>query len=74
MTIKKSQKNQDEKENRQYLFGWILFVVCAFFFIASSIKNQDTLTLIGSILFLISCIFFILPLISKMNSQRLKKK
>lgn len=64
--MKEIQKIQ---ENRQQLVGWILFVLCALFFIASSIKNRDTLTFIGSVLFLISCIFFIVPLVRKMKNS-----
>lgn len=67
--MKKSQENKNEQENRQHLVGWILFVLCAVFFIASSIKNRDVLTLIGSIFFLVSCLFFIIPLIKKMKTS-----
>lgn len=45
------------------LTGWILFVICALFFLASSLKNQDILTLIGAVIFLVACIVFIIPLI-----------
>ncbi|WP_084071610.1 DUF3784 domain-containing protein, partial [Desulfocicer vacuolatum] len=65
--MKKSQKNQNEQENKQHFVGWMLFVLCAVFFIASSIKNRDVLTLIGSIFFLVSCVFFIIPLVKKMK-------
>jgi len=47
------------------LAGWLLFIVCAVFFIISSIKAQDTLLLIGSVLFLIACVVFIIPLVDK---------
>jgi len=67
--MKKSQENQSKQENQQQLVGWILFVLCAIFFIASSIKNRDVLTLIGSIFFLVSCVFFIIPLVKKMKSS-----
>ncbi len=56
------------QENKQQLLGWILFVFCALFFIASSIKNRDFLTFIGSILFLISCIVFIVPLARRIKN------
>ncbi len=65
--MKEIQGNHSVQENKQHLVGWALFVLCAIFFIASSIKNRDTLTLIGSILFLISCIVFIIPLVRKMK-------
>lgn len=42
--------------------GWLLFVLSALFFTASSIKSGDMLALAGSLLFLIACIVFLLPL------------
>ena len=51
------------QESKQQLVGWILFVLCALFFIASSLRNRDVLTFIGSVIFLISCIVFIIPLV-----------
>jgi len=52
-------------EPRFHLWGWLLFVVCAGFFIASSIESNDILGLIGSIIFLIACVVFIVPLVIK---------
>ena len=60
------------KENQEYkigfeikcqLAGWILFIICAIFFVASSLKNQDILTFIASVIFLIACIVFLIPLV-----------
>ena len=67
--MKKIQENQNEQEIKLQLVGWILFVLCAFFYIASSFKNRDTLTFIGSVFFLISCIVFIIPLVRKMRNS-----
>jgi uncharacterized membrane protein YtjA (UPF0391 family) len=56
----------DDKRNqkiRYQLSGWVLFVLCAVFFIASSLKNGDYLGLIASIIFLIACFVFIIPLV-----------
>ena len=54
------------KRNLKFEFcGWILFIICAGFFIAASIKHRDTLSLIASIIFLIACLVFITPLITK---------
>jgi uncharacterized membrane protein YtjA (UPF0391 family) len=55
-------EKQDMKFQR---WGWILFIICAAFFIASSIKNRDFLSLAASIIFLIACVFFIIPLVKK---------
>ena len=65
--MKEIQENQKKQESKLQLLGWILFVLCAFFYIASSLKNRDTLTFIGSVFFLISCIVFIIPLVRKMK-------
>ena len=55
--------DKHERQNLNYqLLGWILFIVCALFFIASSFKNGDSLTLIGSVIFLIACGVFLIPL------------
>ena len=54
---------KDKRILKFQLWGWILFVICAGLFIASSIKNQDMLTLVGSIVFLLACVVFIIPLV-----------
>jgi len=50
------------------LWGRILFVLCALLFIASSIRNQDRLSLTASLLFLAACAFFIIPLIRELKT------
>lgn len=60
------------REVRYQFWGWILFIVCALFFIAASIINYDLLTLLGSILFLVACVVFLIPLAEK--SKRGKDK
>jgi len=66
----KRKENGMRHEIRYQLSGWILFVVCAVFFIASSLKSQDILMIIGSIVFLFACILFLIPLVRHMrNSQ-----
>jgi predicted membrane channel-forming protein YqfA (hemolysin III family) len=61
--MKETMENHEVKDLKIQLFGWILFVVCAIFFIASSLKNGDILTFIGSIVFLIACMVFLMPLL-----------
>ena len=56
-------------EETCHLAGWLLFVVCALFFIASAVKNQDLLTLIGSILFLVACVVFLIPLLTSKRQR-----
>jgi uncharacterized membrane protein len=50
------------REMRFSLWGWILFVVCAIFFIASSLRGRDVLGFIGSVVFLAACFVFLYPL------------
>ena len=52
-----------KQELKYHLAGWILFIICAIFFLASSVKNHDVLSFIGSILFLIACVVFLIPLV-----------
>ncbi len=61
--MKENQENQIGQEIKYQIVGWILFIICAIFFIASSLKNYDTLTFIGSVSFLIACIVFLIPLV-----------
>jgi predicted membrane channel-forming protein YqfA (hemolysin III family) len=66
---------QGNRELKYHLAGWILFVICAIFFIVSSLINHDTLALIASILFLIACIIFLIPLFEsfkKMDADTLR--
>ena len=55
-----------EKRDVTYqLWGWILFIVCAFIFIASSIRMGDGWMLAGSLFFLVACFLFLIPLLKK---------
>ena len=61
--MEENQENQIGQEIKYQIVGWILFIICAIFFIASSLKNHDTLTFIGSVSFLLACIVFLIPLV-----------
>ena len=63
--INKMKKSEDiNKEKFKYqLAGWILYIICAVFFIASSLKNYDIWALAGGITFLIANIVFLISLI-----------
>ena len=60
--LKETMENHEGQDLKYQLLGWILFIICAIFFIASSLKNGDTLTFIGSVIFLIACMVFLVPL------------
>jgi hypothetical protein len=51
------------------IVGWILFVICAIFFLASGLKNDDILTIIGSTAFLIACFVFLYPLVTVVKNS-----
>ena len=63
-----------EQEIKYQLLGWILFIICAVLFIASSLKNHDILTFMGSVIFLIACIVFLIPLIKSNKKAENDKK
>ncbi len=63
MKMNKTMENYEGQDLKYQLMGWILFIVCAIFFIASSLKNGDILTFIGSVIFLIACVVFLIPLL-----------
>ncbi len=44
-----------------HIAGWVVFILSALGFIASSLRSGDIYGLIGSILFLIACIIFLVP-------------
>ena len=56
-----------DREMKFHFWGWILFVVCAGFFIGASIENGDVLSLCGGIIFLIACVVFLIPILRKRN-------
>jgi hypothetical protein len=53
------------RERKFQLSGWILFIVCAGFLMASAINTDDILVLVGSIIFLSGCVVFIIPMVIK---------
>jgi hypothetical protein len=57
------QKKMQNKEKQQ-LIGWCLFILSASFYIASSIKIKDILSLLGGLFFLFTCIVFVKDLLS----------
>lgn len=44
--------------------GWLIFVASALFFLASTIRSGDILSIVGSVLFLVACIVFMVPLLA----------
>jgi len=55
------------KQYRFQLWGWILFIASAIFFMAASIRAGDPLSLIGGALFLLACFVFLAPLLAQLG-------
>ena len=59
----KTMSDRMNRESKFNLWGWLIFLMCAGFFIASAAINGDIFYLIGSIVFLFACLIFILPIL-----------
>jgi hypothetical protein len=53
-------------QHRFQLWGWILFIASAIFFMAASIRAGDPLSLMGGALFLLACFVFLAPLLTQL--------
>jgi len=62
------EMKETKKDLKYQLWGWILIIVCAIFFIVSSIRMGDGLMLAGSLFFLVACFLFLIPLLPKLKS------
>jgi hypothetical protein len=56
-------------QHRYQLWGWILFIGSAIFFMASSIRANDPVSLMGGTLFLVACLVFLIPLVAELNAN-----
>jgi len=46
--------------DRRELWGWVLFLLCAFTYVAVAVRDGDVLLGIGSVAFLAACVLFLL--------------
>ncbi len=58
-----------ERERLFNLWGWVLFVVCAGFFIGSAVRAGDGWMVAGSVIFLAACGVFLIPLVKKAGGE-----
>lgn len=58
------RRNNRPREKKFELWGWILFVVSAIFFIVGGIRSGDVVSLLGAVFFFVACIVFLIPLLS----------
>ncbi len=63
--------DDQSQELKSQLWGWILFVMSAVFFVVSSIRNGDVVGFIGSVLFLVGCAVFMIPLVAEIRASKL---
>ena len=56
-------------EARFHLMGWLIFIVCAIFFIIESLSAGNILFLVASLVFLGGCIVFLIPLVAGWNRR-----
>ena len=56
-------------QHRFLLWGWILFIGSAIFFMITSIRSGDLLGLAGGVLFLVACFVFLAPLLAQRAAE-----
>ncbi len=56
-------------QHRFQLWGWILFIGSAIFFMITSIRSGDLLGLAGGVLFLVACFVFLAPLLAQRAAE-----
>ena len=56
-------------QHRFQLWGWILFIASAIFFMIASINAGDPLSLIGGALFLFACFVFLASLLAQLGAN-----
>lgn len=52
-------KGGSRKGRKFELWGWLLFVASALFFIVASIQSGDIVGLLGGVFFLLACLVFL---------------
>jgi len=62
-------KNREIFERKCQIWGWVLFIASALFFIATSIRTQDIVGLFGGLLFLVACFVFLIPYVFSNDSN-----
>ena len=51
--------NGSQQGKKLDLWGWLLFVISALFFMWSSLRNGDIIGLLGGVFFLLACVAFL---------------
>lgn len=56
-------------ERNWHLAGWVLFILCALLYIASSLRSGDMLSFTGSVVFFVACFVFLVPLLRQSKND-----
>ncbi len=56
-------------QHRFLLWGWVLFIGSAIFFMIASFRSGDLLSLTGGALFLVACFVFLAPLLAQRAAE-----
>lgn len=51
-------------EKKCQIWGWVLFIISALFFMAASFMARDPIGFGGGLFFLVACFVFLLPFLS----------
>ncbi|MCD4721022.1 MAG: hypothetical protein K8S13_14375 [Desulfobacula sp.] len=62
-------KNFKKFEKTCQIMGWILFIVSALFFMASSLRSGDWIGFLGGSFFLVACFVFLIPYVFSDHSN-----
>ena len=63
-------EDSPRKDEKHDFLGWILFVVSAAFFMASSIRAGDPVGLLGGVFFFLACVAFLAPYLGSRKGVR----
>ena len=63
-------EDSPRNEKKHDFLGWMLFVVSAAFFVASSIRAGDWVGLLGGVFFLLACGAFLAPYFGSRRGSR----
>ena len=58
-------QNNGKRDSKFQLWGWLLFIVSAAFFITSSVRSGDMVGLMGGLFFLVACLVFLVPFMGR---------
>ena len=52
-------------EKKCQIWGWGLFIISAFFFMAAAVRTEDWMGFFGALFFLVACFVFLVPVLRR---------